>query len=88
MSLEEIKEATLADPTLQETANRVRNGLCYNPCPDGVDASALASLKQVSPELTVLPDNDLLLRDKRIIIPQNLTGPYNSPSSGRSFGDS
>ena len=72
MTMEEIKTATLEDPTLQEAARRSRNGRWHDPCPEGVDNATLASLKNVRDELTVFPDDDLILRDTRIVIPQRL----------------
>ncbi len=72
MYLEEIKCATLEDTTLQEVAKRCRSRRWHDACPPNVDQTALTSFKRIQDELCVLPDNDLILRDHRIVIPERL----------------
>ena len=72
MRIDEIKSATLSDSTLQEVASRVHSGWWHDPYPKGVDPTALSSLRNVRDELAVLPDNDLILRGHRIVMPAAL----------------
>ena len=72
MCLEEIKCATLKDATLQEVARCIRSVQWDERSPTGVDAAALSSLNNIHAELPLLPDNELILRDTRIVIPHAL----------------
>ena len=72
MALEEVKCATLQDVTLQEVAKRIRNGRWHDPVPEGIDPVQFSSMKNVKSELCVLPDDDLILRGTRIVIPKIL----------------
>ena len=72
MFLEEIKCATLEGATLREVASRIRSGQLKEPCPTGVDAATLSSFHNIKDELTLLPDNDLIHRGTRLVIPHTL----------------
>ena len=72
MYLEEIKCATLEDPVLQEVAKRIRSNQWHIPAPPDIDSNMFERYKQVRNELTVLNDNDLILRGTKIIIPSVL----------------
>jgi hypothetical protein len=60
------------DKILQEVAERVCTGKWYLESPEGVDASELQRYKNVRDELCVTPDNDLILRGTRIVVPGTL----------------
>ena len=53
-------------------AKRIRNGWWGDPWPEGVDHEAMASFWNVGDKLTLLPDDDFILRGDRIAIPATL----------------
>ena len=73
--LEDIKMATLEDATLQEAIRIIRGNRWHKideiENPD-VDKDELKMLRNVKDELTVSSQNDVLLRNTRIVIPRKL----------------
>ena len=73
--LEDIKKATLEDATLQEAIRMIRENRWHkineieNP---HIDKDELKMLRNVKDELTVSSQNDVLLRNTRIVIPRKL----------------
>ncbi|KAI8513647.1 hypothetical protein Bbelb_079710 [Branchiostoma belcheri] len=72
LSLEEIKEETMKDPTLQTAIHLQRSGRWHDhKSAENCDKS-IEVIAKVQGELTVNQDQDLLLRGNRIIIPATL----------------
>ena len=66
MTLDEVKQFTQSDATLRKVIEVVRTGRWHDT--DGVDISSFRGIRN---ELTV-SDNDILLRDTRLVIPTAL----------------
>ena len=66
MTLDEVKQFTQSDATLRKVIEVVRTGRWHDT--DGVDISSVRAIRN---ELTV-SDNDILLRDTRLVIPTAL----------------
>ena len=71
MTLQEVRDATLSDKTLQEVAEFVKNGKWYK-IQNEQDKEELLPYNKVKEELTVSPNSDLILRGQRLIIPKLL----------------
>lgn len=75
MTLDDIKNATLDDTTLQEAAKLIQENSWYplksieNP---DIDLRELKLLGNVKNDLTVSTEKDLILRGTRIVIPSKL----------------
>ena len=78
MTLQQIKNATQNDPTLQQAADIIQQNsrhkldtknLVHQP---DVDLRELKLLRNVKNELTVFRDKNLILRGTRIVIPKSL----------------
>ena len=81
MSLSEIKRETASDPTMQELAKLIRTQCWYllknssyteNLRQVNVDVNELTLFRNVSMELTVNNDDNVILRNTRLVIPQVL----------------
>jgi hypothetical protein len=81
MTLAEIQDATLKDPTLQRLAEIIRSQQWHSvldtdhSCPNGKDKYNLRDLKafyKIRHELTVTTNNDIILRGCRIVMPTTL----------------
>ena len=79
MSLSEIKRETASDPTMQELAKLIRTQCWYllkNSSNTeklrqvNVDVNELTLFRNVSMELTVNNDDNVILRNTRLVIPQ------------------
>jgi hypothetical protein len=73
LPLEEIQSATLADDTLQAVMSSLRDGKWYrHKMRPGVDHLTFTTCYRLQDELSESPDDDLLLRGTRIVIPSTL----------------
>jgi hypothetical protein len=78
MTLQQIREATQNDPTLQHAAHIIQKNLWHTldtkkfPKDTGIDIRELKLLRNVKDELTVSNDKNIILRDTRIVIPKSL----------------
>ena len=78
MTLQQIREATQNDPTLQHAAHIIQKDLWHtldttNLSKDtDIDIRELKLLRNVKDELTVSNDKNIILRDTRIVIPKSL----------------
>ena len=81
MSLSEIKRETASDPTMQELAKLIRTQCWYllksssyteKLLQVNVDVNELTLFRNVSMELTVNNDDNVILRNTRLVIPQAL----------------
>ena len=71
---EEIKTATIQDPTLQEVYKRICSGRWHDPVPSGVDGNIIDRYRCIKDELCASTDGDFLLRGSRLVIPESLQG--------------
>jgi hypothetical protein len=82
MTLQQIREATQNDPTLQHAAHIIQKDLWHtldttNLSKDtDIDIRELKLLRNVKDELTVSNDKDIILRDTRIVIPKSLRADF------------
>ncbi|CAB3992629.1 Retrovirus-related Pol poly from transposon [Paramuricea clavata] len=81
MTLAEIQDATLKDPTLRKLAEIIRSQQWHSvldtdhSCPNDKDKYNLRDLKafhKIRHELTVTTNNDIILRGSRIVMPTTL----------------
>ncbi|CAH1250556.1 NYNRIN [Branchiostoma lanceolatum] len=73
MTLSDLKEATLQDPTLQEAARLIQSGKWYmRKEAVGCNRAQLEALSKVKDELSTTPDRDLIMRKTRIVVPTDL----------------
>ena len=74
LTLDEIKEATKADSTLQAAAQLIRTQAWHKleEMQVAIDHSDLKTLKSVRDELTVSTNDDIILRGLRIVVPSRL----------------
>ena len=78
MTLQQIKDATHLDPTLQHAIHVIQENAWHTldttvfPTESNVDIRELKLLRNVKDELTVANDKNLILRGTRIVIPKSL----------------
>ena len=76
MTLQQIREATQNDPTLQHAAHIIQKNLWHTldtkkvSKDTGIDIRELKLLRNVKDELTVTNDKNIILRDTHIVIPK------------------
>ena len=71
---EEIKTATIQDPTLQEVYKRICDGKWHEPVPSGIDGNIVDRFRNIKEELCASTEGDFLLRGTRLVIPESLQG--------------
>ena len=78
LTLQQIKDATNTDPTLQYAAHLIQKNTWHTEDTtifteeSAVDSRELKLLRNVKDELTVSNDKNLMLRGTRIVIPKSL----------------
>ena len=74
LTLDEIRNATKSDETLQHVIETCQTNRWHQPPPNNpnIDRGAFKSFKSLRNELTVNAEKDILLRDNRIVIPKSL----------------
>ena len=72
LMFEEIKTATLEDPTLQEVIKRIQSGKWEEDFPSHVNGNMLDRYRCIKQELCASTDRDFILRGNRIVIPEAL----------------
>ncbi len=77
MTLQQIKDATHLDPTLQHAIIVIQENAWHTldttvfPTESNVDIRELKLLRNVKDELTVATDKNLILRGTRVVIPKS-----------------
>lgn len=72
MTIDQIKQETLNSPVLQKVCSLIRTNSWGSITDTMENASTLLKYKRIHSELTTLPNDDLILRFSRIVIPPSL----------------